>query len=416
MPLRRAVITGLGLISPLGLGTEAFRAALASGTSGVHTFRLFDPSALPVRFGGEVEEFDPLAFLEKKERKQLKIMVRTIQFAVAASRLALRDAGLTAIEPERLGIVMGTGIIPGDMVDLALPGQASLNEDETVDMERWGNKGIALIPPMWMLNHVPNMTASHSAILHDARGPNNTITQYDAAALLATGEAFRALQHGRADAMLSGGTDTRTGPVSVARYGLYSRLSRRNDEPARACRPFDAERDGQVLAEGAGVMALEEREHALRRGARVLAEVVGFGAAYDLRRDGAGVVRAIRAALADADVGTDDIDHVNAHAGGGEDDAREARALHEALPGIPVLAMKSWMGNAGTGASVMELAPSVLALAGSPLPPALNYERPAEDCPVSVLREPRRVMKPCVLKVALTDRGHCAALVVRRAE
>jgi 3-oxoacyl-[acyl-carrier-protein] synthase II len=148
----------------------------------------------------------------------------------------------------------------------------------------------------------------------------------------------------------------------------------------------------------------------------MLAEVVGFGSAYDLRRDGDGIVRAIRAALADAGMGPGDIDHVNAHACGDNDDVREARALREALPGIPVLPMKSWMGNAGNGASVMELAPSVLALAGDPLPPSLNYEKPAEDCPVAVLREPRRLMKPCVLKVALTDRGHCAAMVVRRAE
>lgn len=417
MPVRRVVITGLGLISPIGLGKDAFRAALQAGASGVHTFRLFDPSLVPIRFGGEIEEFDPLAYLDRKERKQLKIMVRTIQFAVAGSRLALQDAGLLgAVEPERLGVVLGTGIIPGDLTDLAAPGGASVNEDGTVDMERWGKQGLPLIPPTWMLNHVPNMTASHSAILHDARGPNNTITQYDAAALMAAGEAFRTVQHCRADAVVTGGADTRTGIVSVARYRLFLKLSQRNEEPARASRPFDTARDGQVLAEGAGMMVFEERDHAVKRGARVWAEVMGFGSAFDLRRDGAGLVRAIRAALQDAGVGPGEIDHVNAHACGDDDDAREARALREAVPGVPVLPMKSWWGNVGNGASVMELAPSVLALAGDALPPAFFHERTAEDCPVAVLREPRRVMRPCVLKVALAERGQCAALVVRRAE
>ncbi len=408
---RRAVITGLGIVSPLGLGRDAFRASLAAAASGVHTFRLFDPSALPVTFGGEIEEFDANAYLDKKERKQLKLMPRTVQLAVAASRLAAADARLAA-DPERLGFVMGTGIIPGVLDDLGPPGRLCLDEASgRIDMEKWGREGIGLMPPTWMLNHVPNMPASHSAILLDARGPNNTVTQYDAAALMAAGEAFRVIQSGRADAMIAGGTDTRTGIISVARHAMYAPLAR-HDDPARACRPFDRARTGQVLAEGAGVMALEDREHALRRGAEVLAEVAGFAAAYDLRRDGAGVARAVAAALREAGAVPGEVDHVNAHAGGLPEDVREARALAEALPGVPVLAMKGYMGNAGSGASVLELAASVLALAGDPVPVSLNCGAP--DCPVTPVREPRRVARPFVVKVAMTDRGHCVALVLRR--
>jgi 3-oxoacyl-[acyl-carrier-protein] synthase II len=407
---RRAVITGLGVVSPIGLGREAFRASLAAGASGVHRFRLFDPTGLPTEFGGEIEELDAACYLDKKERKQLKLMPRTVQLAVAASKLAVADARL-AIEPGRLGFVMGTGIIPGELTDLGPPGRACL-DDATgrINMAKWGREGMAMMPPTWMLNHVPNMPASHAAILLDAQGPNNTITQYDAAALMAAGEALRVVQSGRADAMITGGTDTRTGIISIVRHSLFTPLARHED-PARACRPFDAARTGQVLAEGAGVMVLEERGHALARGAAVLAEVVGYSAAFDLRRDGSGLVRAIHGALREAEATPNDLDHVNAHAGGLPDDAREARALGEAVPRVPVLALKGHMGNAGNGASVLELAASILALAGDNVPVSLNCPKP--DGPVAPVREPRRIRKPFVLKVAMTNRGHCAALVLK---
>jgi 3-oxoacyl-[acyl-carrier-protein] synthase II len=413
--VRRAAITGLGIVSPIGLGREAFRASLAAGRSGVHPFRLFDTSTMPVKFGGEIEEFDPHAYLDRKERKQLKLMPRTVQLGVAAARLALADARLDAggIDPERLGIEMGTGVVPGEITDLGPPGRVCLDEASGgIDLAKWGREGIPLMPPTWMLNHVPNMPASHAAILIDARGPNNTVTQYDAAGLYAAGEAFRILQHCRADAMLAGGTDTRTAIVNVLRHAMYFPLSRREDDPETACRPFDVARDGEVLAEGAGVMLMEEMDHARRRGARVLAEVAGFATAFDARLDGSGVVRAINGAMREAGASPGDIDHVNAHAGGSADDAREARALHEALPGVPVLALKGVMGNAGNGASVIELAASVLALAGDPLPPTRNFE--SAEWPVAVSRRPRMAERPFAVKVALTGRGQCAALVLRR--
>ncbi|MGL4554668.1 MAG: beta-ketoacyl synthase N-terminal-like domain-containing protein, partial [Gemmataceae bacterium] len=236
MSSRRVVITGVGPVSPIGLGAEAFRAGLASGASGVHTLRRIDPSGLPVRFGGEIEEFDARAYLDKKDRKQLKLMVRTIQLAVAAARLARDDAGLGpgAIDPDRLGVMMGTGIIPGEPGDLGPAGRACLDPSgEAIDLRRWGRDGLDLIPPMWMLNHVPNMPACHVAILHDARGPSNTLVQHDAAALFALIEARRTIQRGAADAVLAGGTDTRTDITSLVRNLLYGVLSRRNDDPPR---------------------------------------------------------------------------------------------------------------------------------------------------------------------------------------
>jgi 3-oxoacyl-[acyl-carrier-protein] synthase II len=417
--LRRVVITGLGLVSPIGLGVPAFRESLAAGRSGVHSLRLFDPRELPIRFGGEIEEFDAKAYVDRKDRKQLKIMARTAQLAVAAARLALDDASLPAgsVDPARLGVSMGTGVVPGDLSELGRPGRLCLDEaSEQIDLRKWGREGLALIPPTWMLNHVPNMPACHVAILNDAQGPNNTLTQFDAAALFALLEARRVILRDSADVMLAGGADTRTSSCAIVRWLRYERLSRRNERPEEAVRPFGRGRDGEAAAEGAGVMVLEEAECARRRGARVLGEVVGGGSAFDRGRSGKGLARAMRAAMDEAGVGPSDLDHVNAAAGGTvEEDAWEARALAEALNGepVPVLAMKSYLGNAGNGASVLELAASVLALNDGTLPMTLNHEQSDPNCQVHVTREPRPTTRPYVLKVAYTDQGQCAAAVVR---
>jgi 3-oxoacyl-[acyl-carrier-protein] synthase II len=260
------------------------------------------------------------------------------------------------------------------------------------------------------------MPACHVAILEDAQGPNNTLTQFDAAALFALIEARRVIQRGGADVMLAGGADTRTAPVQVVRWLRYERLSRRNDRPEAAVRPYGRGRDGEAVAEGAGLMVLEDAGHAARRGAKVLGEVVGGASAFDRGRTGRGLARAARAAMAEAGINASDLDHVNASAGGLiEEDAWEARGLAEALGGepVPVLAMKSYLGNAGNGASVLELAASVLALNDGVVPPTLNADEIDPSCAVHVAREARPAARPYVLKVAWTDQGQCAAAVVR---
>jgi 3-oxoacyl-[acyl-carrier-protein] synthase II len=201
----------------------------------------------------------------------------------------------------------------------------------------------------------------------------------------------------------------------LIRYSLFGRLSR-NPDPEQACRPFDRRRDGQVLGEGGGVLVLEALEHARRRGAKIHAEILGFGSAFDCGRTGKGLARAIRAAMAEANIGPADLDHVNAHAGGAVvEDAWEARGLREALGGVPVpvVAVKSYVGNIGNGASTLELAASLLAFRDGVIPGTLNHEEPGADCPVNVVRAPRPVTRPCVLKVAYTELGQCAAVVVR---
>jgi 3-oxoacyl-[acyl-carrier-protein] synthase II len=416
MAARRVVITGLGPVSPIGIGFAAFRASLLSERSGVHELRLFDASALPVRFGGEIEEFDAREFVDKKDRKQLKLMVRTIQLAVAAARLASMDAGLTpgAVDPERLGVILGTGIIPGDLNDLGPAAYASLSEEGMgIDLARWGREGLDLIPPMWMLNHVPNMPACHIAILHDARGPTNTIVQHDAAALMALIEAWRILQRGAADVLFAGGTDTRTNQSSIVRGLLYGRLSRRNDDPAGACRPYGTTRDGQVMGEGAGVLVLEEREHALRRGARIYGELLGAGLAFD-RFGNEGFHRAITAALGEARVAPESIDHLNTAAGGAADDCSEAQVLAHQFPGIPVLAPKGYFGNLGHAASAVELMAS-LAEPGDPrVPASYNAQYTDLEFRLPVIQELRTIRNEHILKVAHTDRGQSAALLIRR--
>ncbi len=416
---RRVVVTGIGVVTPIGIGLPAFRDALASGRGGVRELRGFDASALPVRIGAEVEGFDPRNYLEKKDRKSLKMMTRTIQLAVAAARLALEDAGIApgTLEPERFGVSAGTGTIPGELIDIAPAAQASYDEAaQRADLRRWGRDGLPLIVPTWMLNHVPNMPASHVSILNNAQGPNNTITQSDVASLLALAEAVRVLRRDAADVMLTGGGDTRVGPLAMLRYRLFGQLSRRNDDPGRACRPFDRDRDGQVSGEGGGMLVLEELEHARRRGARVVAGVLGTAATFDAGRTGAGLARAARLALERAGITADDLDHVNAHAGGWvEEDAWEARGLREAVGDTPVLAAKSYFGNLGAAADVVELAAS-LAAAGGVVPATLNCESADERCPVNVLRAPRPPRKRCVLKTGCTERGQCAAVVLRYEE
>jgi 3-oxoacyl-[acyl-carrier-protein] synthase II len=421
MSRRRVVITGLGLVTPIGCGRDPFWDSLRHGRSGVRRIQSFDPSALPTQFGGEVGGFDAKDYLEKKHRKRLNMMVRSIQFAVAGARLAADDAHLEQeqVDPTRFGVEFGAAVIPSELGELAAAARASANgRPGWVDLERWGELGIPLIPPMWMLNHVPNMMACHVSILHNAQGPNNTITQSDVASLLATGEAYRIIGRDRADVFLAGGADTKINPISLVRHCLFGPLSRRNDAPEKACRPFDRGRDGLVLGEGAGVLVLEEREHARHRRAKIYAEIAGFGAAFDRDQTGRGLARAISAALAEAGVGPEDIDHVNAHGiSTAAGDTWEAEVIRETLgyrrSPLPVFAPKSYFGNLGAGSAVAELAASLLALEFGTIPPTLNYEIPDAACPVTVAQTFYSVTRPYILKISLTELGQCAAILVR---
>jgi 3-oxoacyl-[acyl-carrier-protein] synthase II len=420
MASRRIVITGIGPLTPLGSDVDSLWKAMLAGQSAVRPIRSFDAGGLPTRFAAEIDGFDAKAYVEKSQRRSLKVMARPIQLAVAAANVALNHGQVdkSKLDPERFGVEFGAGLIASELPELVDAAMVSVNcQPGKVDMLTWGEKGLGAIPPLWMLKYLPNMPACHISILHDARGPNNSITESDAASLLALGEATRILVRGAADFFLVGGCESKINPLSMVRQCLFEQLSKRNDDPAKACRPFDADRDGLALGEGATVLVVEGLDHAQKRGARILGEVVGNGSAFDRKLDGEGLARACEAALRQAGVGPDDLDHVNAHGYGTiKEDAWEAKGLARVVGDrVPVFAAKGYLGNMGAASGTTELALSVLGLIHGVMPASINHDRTAPDCPVRVhTGEPRAVTKPYALKVGFTHMGQCAAVVVKK--
>jgi 3-oxoacyl-[acyl-carrier-protein] synthase II len=421
---RRAVLTGVGVVSPIGLDLASFWDSLRSCRSGIKPIQSFDTSGLPVRFGGEITGFEPNPYIPKKERKSVRIMARTIQLAVAAAQLAMTDSGVDRdqLDSTRFGVEFGAGLIASELPELGPAARVSCNcQPGSVDLGRWGQEGLEVMPPLWMLKYLPNMLACHVSILHNAQGPNNSITQTEVSSLLALGEACRIIRRNQADFFLVGGADSKINPLSLVRQSLFEHLSSRNEAPQEASRPFDRRRDGLVLGEGATVFVLEELEHARQRGARIYGEVVGFGASFDRDRSGPGLARAIRAALAEAQVNPGEIDHINAQGFSTvAEDAWEAGGIQEVFsrcdPPVPVFAAKSYFGNMGAGGGTTELAASLLALAHGTLPATLNYQHPDPACPVAVAASPRPVERRYVLKISFTEMGQCAAVVCRKME
>ncbi len=418
---RRVVITGLGVLSPIGKDAASFWNGLVQGQSGVRAIQSFDASGLPIRIAGQVSDFDAKGYIEKKERKNLRVMARPIQFAVAAAQLALDDGKVdkSKLDPARFGVEFGAGLIASELPELGPASQASVNgRPSRVDLKRWGAQGLAAITPLWMLKYLPNMHACHISVLHDAQGPNNTITESDVAPLLALGEAARILRRDQADLFLVGGTDSKVNPLSMVRQNLFRHLSQRQHAPEKACRPFEKSRDGIVAGEGAGVLTVEELGHAQRRGAPIYGELVGFGAAFDRGLTGKGIARAVSAALRQADIKPEQVDHVNAHGlSSPTADIWEANGIHQVFgAATPVWATKSYTGSMGAGSALVELAASLLALQHGLLPPTLNYEEPDPACPVAVQRAPRTTTKPYFVKISYTDLGQCAAVVCRKWE
>ncbi len=270
---RRVVITGLGLISPLGIGPEPYWSALAAGHGGVRKIESFPVEGMPNNVAAEVSGFDPKALAIPKHRKSLtkslKYMARDIQLAVAAAEMAVSDAGLAdgGVDPTRFGVDLGAGLISSELDELAPAVDLATRPDGSFDFATYGSEGIKTITPIWLLKYLPNMLACHISILCDCQGPSNSITEAEAASNIAIGEAFRIIARGRADVMITGGADSKIHPLSFVRMALLDQMSRWDGEPGASCRPFDRRRSGWVPGEGAGILILEEREHALGRGA-----------------------------------------------------------------------------------------------------------------------------------------------------
>ena len=414
---REVVVTGVGVVSPIGIGGDEFWASMLAGRSGIRPISQFDSSSLSVPFGGEIGDFDPKLWV--RPRKSLKVMSREIQFGFAAADLAMNDAGIAAgaIEPERFGVVVGGDMIYADLEDLERTYRRAL-AGGAFDFSVWSDAIHEDLHPLWLLKHLPNMTASHIAIAHDARGPNNTIVLGDVSGLLAIGEAASVIRRGWADVILAGGTGCRLHPMALVARG-DALLSHRRDDCTRASRPFDLDRDGLVNGEGSGMFVLESRDHALRRGARIRGRLLSAisrcePALGGARPSGSALRLAIRAAIGQAGLEPGDLGHLNAHGASTIDmDRVEARAIAAELGAIPVTAPKSAFGHLGAGGGAVELAASILGLGAGLVPVTLNYDSPDPDCPVNVVhREPLEDRPGTVLAVNLSSTGQAAAVVV----
>jgi 3-oxoacyl-[acyl-carrier-protein] synthase II len=441
---RRVVITGLGVVSPLGSTLAEFWDALCQGRSGVEPLQQLPALEGKVAFGGECRQFtgdiDDFGELEKdlkkSIRKALKMMCRESMMAVAAAQHAIADAGYatTPMAPERSGVVFGSDYMLSPPEDFTGAMRASgVGSAGGFDYDEWGRAGLRDMNPLWMLSYLPNMPASHIAIFNDLRAANNSLTMREASGLLALREAAQTIARGHADRMIAGATGTRIHAFKTVHATQTEQMADASLPPHAASRPFDADRTGMVVGEGAGAVLLEELESARARGAKIYGEIVGTGssAVSDAKlgsRRRAALANAARAALGEAAArshaasGGPQLGHVSAHAMGTTDgDIEEAAALGDALgdyaSSVPVVAAKSFFGNLGAGGGVVETIASLLALGEGRLFPSLNYATPDAACRLNVSRgDPPPAAGASFLKLSVTPQGQAAALVVRRVD
>jgi 3-oxoacyl-[acyl-carrier-protein] synthase II len=410
------VITGTGVISPIGIGQEAFWDSLCNGRSGVRRLNLFsDPDLIP--FGGEVTDFEPKKLV--RQRKSLKVMSRDIQFGFAAADFACRDArhDQQPMDPERFGVLFGDDMIPCELYELA-PAFRDCIVDGQFDFNRWGHAAMTDIFPLWMLKYLPNMPACHIGIFQDARGPNNTLTLGDVSSLSAAAEAVRVLQRGAADAMIVGGAGSKIQPTMLFRGGAFE-LSHRGDDPPSASRPFDATRDGMVNGEGAAAFMFETGEHAQARNSAIYARVLGFSAAFEPMGDdrilhGISIRRAMQGALHDAGITPADVGCLVAHGISTiRDDQREAAAIRDVLGDVAVTAPKSYYGHLGAASGAVDMLAAVLMLKHGVVPPTLNYHTPDPLCPIRVVHgQTQPLEKPIVMILSHTHYGQAVAVIL----
>ncbi len=441
---RRVVITGLGLVTPVGIGADAVFAALIDGRCGIGPIEAFDASAFDARVAGAAPAFKMGNYVPKSLRKSTKVMARDIEIAVVAAYEAVKDSGLRTrcliergevdgppnMDPTRFGANIGAGLICADLPELAEALSTAADDDGRFLLTKWGTEGMANLTPLWLLKFLPNMLACHVTIVHDAEGASNTVTCSEASSHLAIGEAYSTIQRGTADVCICGGAESKLNPMGLMRQSLLKRLSTdANDTPAKACRPFDARRSGTAISEGGGLLILEDLEHAKARGAKMYAEVVGFGASNNTHSwsephpEGEGIALAIEKALRDAGSTPDDVDLVGAFGSGTvEHDLSEARGIRTALgkrgSDIPVLAVKGALGNNGAGSGAIDLAVTALAVQNRAVPPSLNTDEVDPECGLNVVTGQAADAKiDLAVSVAYAlGGGQNAAIVLRRVE
>jgi 3-oxoacyl-[acyl-carrier-protein] synthase II len=408
---RRVVVTGLGLITPLGNNVPTNWENLLAGRSGIRAIARFDAAQLPVRIAGEVRDFDPLRYIEKRDVKKMDAF---IQYAIAAAQMAVDDGRLVidAGNAERIGVLVGVGI----------GGIATLEEGEQSFLE----SGTRRLSPFMVPRLIANMAPGQIAIRFGAKGVNYAVASACASGGHAIGEAYRLIRFGYQDSMLAGGAEAAVTPLSIAGFSVMRALSARNDEPERASRPFDSERDGFVMAEGAGILVLEESERAIKRGARIYAEIIGYGAnsdAYHITTpapDGEGAARCMRLTLDDADIEPGEVDYINAHGTSTPyNDVNETQAIKrvfgEHARRLAVSSTKSMTGHLLGAAGAVEAAYAVLTAYHGVIPPTINYEHPDPECDLDYVPN---VARTAAVRVALSNSfgfgGTNACLAFRR--
>ncbi len=411
---RRVVVTGLGLVTPLGTGLEKNWQALVAGQSGIRKIDRFpNIDAFASRIAGQVPDFRAEDFIEPKEIKKMDLF---IQYSVAAASMAMEDSGFTidAEEAESVGVIIGVGLCGIDTIEAT--------ERAYLD------GGPRKISPFFIPKVISNLAPGQIAIRHGAKGVNWTPTSACASGTHAVGEAFHLIRRGLQDAVIAGGAESAITPLGVGGFSAMKALSTRNDEPERASRPFDKERDGFIIAEGSGVLILEERDHALKRGAKIYAEVIGYGAngdAYHITApapEGEGAARCMRLSLKDAGIAPSEVDYINAHGTSTEyNDANETQAIKKIFGEhafkVAVSSTKSMTGHLLGAAGAVEGVFSVLALRHGIIPPTINYENPDPGCDLDyVPNQARRADIRVALSNSFGFGGTNACVIFRRAE
>jgi len=410
---RRVVVTGMGLVIPTGIGVETAWKNLCEGKSGIGVLTRFDTNGFETKIAGEVKNFNPELYIDKKEIKKMDLF---IQYSIAATKEALDDAQL-AIGPdnsEQIGVIVGTG----------LGGLPSIEKYHKVLLDR----GPSRITPFFIPMLIANLASGQIAIQFGPKGPNTCVVTACATGAHCIGDAFRAIVYGDAEAMITGGTEANITPLTIGGFNAMKALSTRNDEPEKACRPFEKNRDGFVVAEGAGILILEELQFALKRKAKIYAELVGYGYTGDAYHitapspEGDGAVRCMRMAIKDAKLKPEDVDYINAHGTSTPlNDLTETLAIKTVFgdhaKGIPISATKSMTGHLLGAAGSSEAIFTILAIRDGIMPPTINYEEPDPQCDLDYVPNVAR-RKP--IKVAMSNAfgfgGTNAALVFKKFE
>ncbi len=410
-PLKRVVVTGLSSITPIGNTLAEYWQGLLNGRNGIGPITKFDASKHASRIAGEVKGFDPHEYMERKEAKRLD---RFAQFAVVASKQALTHANfvIDEINAEQIGVLIGTGV----------GGLKVLEDQQEIYLNRGPNKCSPFMIPMMIANMAAGMTAIHTG----AKGPNNCTVTACAAGSNAIGDAFRLIQRGYAKAMICGGTESAITPLGVAGFAAARALSTRNDDPDRACRPFDKDRDGFVMGEGSGILIIEELEQALSRGATIYAEIVGYGMTCDAYHmtapvpEGEGATRAMSLAMKDGNITPSMVSYINAHGTSTPaNDVTETKAIKKALGEsaykIAISSTKSMTGHLLGGSGGIEAVATIMAIANDQIPPTINLDSPDPECDLDYVAHTSR---KSTVEIALSNSfgfgGHNVTLAFKK--